>query len=89
MMYMYNDKLLTLVTVFCSASNDEWLIELFITTEAVIQSNFGILMESFLNNIISTVQPRLSGPRLSGTSIIRTSSTAENALPRMRRRRGQ
>ena len=32
------------------------------------------------------VQPRLSGPRLSGTSIIRTSQRPKNTLPRMRRR---
>ena len=36
--------------------------------------------------ICNTVQPRLSGPRLSGTSIIRTSRRPENTLPRMRRR---
>ena len=36
-----------------------------------------------------TVQPRLSGPRLSGTSIIRTSLRPKNTLPRMRRRRDQ
>ena len=35
----------------------------------------------------TTVQPRLSGPRLSGTSIIRTSQRPKNTLPRMRRRR--
>ena len=35
----------------------------------------------------NTVQPRLSGPRLSGTSIIRTSQRPKNTLPRMRRRR--
>ena len=34
-----------------------------------------------------TVQPRLSGPRLSGTSIIRTSQRPKNTIPRMRRRR--
>ena len=38
---------------------------------------------------LSTVQPRLSGPRLSGPSIIRTSWRPENALLRMRIRRGQ
>ena len=36
---------------------------------------------------VGTVQPRLSGPRLSGTSIIRTSQRHKNILPRMRRRR--
>ena len=37
----------------------------------------------------STVQPRLSGPRLSGTSIIRTLSCPANVHVRMRRGRGR
>ena len=39
--------------------------------------------------IVGTVQPRLSGPRLSGPLIIRTSWRPENTLPRMRRRHSQ
>ena len=52
---------------------------------------FSKVMQSDEVDILTavTVQPRLSGPRLSGPSIIRTSWRLENTLPRMRRRRGQ
>ena len=43
----------------------------------------------FLRIPNSKVQPQLSGSHLSGTSIIQTSWTPQNTLPRMRKRRGQ
>ena len=39
--------------------------------------------------ILCTVQPRLSGPRLSGTLIIRTCLRLADTLVRMRGRRGR
>ena len=40
-----------------------------------------------MRKLYCTVQPRLSGPRLSGTSIIRTSQRPKSTLSRMCRRR--
>ena len=47
------------------------------------------ITQTLMHNKMTTVQPRLSGPHLSGPSIIQTSWRPENTLPRMCRRRGQ
>ena len=54
-----------------------------------MSSHWLTIKHVILSEISDTVQPRLSGPRLSGPSIIRTSWRPEYTLPLMRIRRGQ
>ena len=66
-----------------------WLLIEGGSCSKVAYIKFGPILDSVIHKNHSTVQPRLSGPRLSGPSIIRTSWRPDFTLPRMRRRRGQ